>query len=463
MLMEFGENRLEICMIEISGNNKQSVGTKSYTETEAGDPTTPDPVTELVSSLHAALQSSLTPSTPSASSCPMVVPAAYSGELSECQGFLMQCQLYFEVLPHQFSGDQAKIAFIISLLSGKACRWAESMWTMESPVMQSLDPFLVHFKDVFGTSTSALPVHDELFSLQQANRAIHDYTLHFCTLAASSGWNEGHLLPPHPPAALQHQNLCRRTSTTYWLVNANVVYTKGYACTVEKMTTSSKPAQPVLHAQRKVEAIKSWPKPGTVKDLQHFHGFVNFYRRFISGYSDLTAPLTSLLCKKPKNLSWTSGTIEAFWKLKAAICMAPTLVHADPTWPFIVEVDTSVLGMGAVLSQRRGETPALHPYAYFSKKLSPAEQNYDIRNRELLAIKLALEEHWMEGPNHPFEVITDHKHLQYLREAKRLNPRQAQWAPFCTRFNFCVTYPPGNKNTKVDALSRIHSPDPMAE
>ncbi|KAK3570423.1 hypothetical protein QTP86_019298, partial [Hemibagrus guttatus] len=98
-------------------------------------------------------------------------------------------------------------------------------------------------------------------------------------------------------------------------------------------------------------------------------------------------------------------------------------------------------------------------------ELSPAEQNYDIGNRELLAIKLALEEwrHWLEGANHPFEVITDHKNLQYLGEAKCLNPRQARWVLFFTRFNFCVTYRPGNKNTKADALSTIHSPDPMPE
>ncbi|KAK3564218.1 hypothetical protein QTP86_011202 [Hemibagrus guttatus] len=215
----------------------------------------------------------------------------------------------------------------------------------------------------------------------------------------------------------------------------------------------------------KVEAIKSWPQPDNVKDLQRFLGFANFYCCFISGYSDLTAPLTSPLRKKPKNLSWTSGTIKAFWKLKATFCMAPTLVHADPTRPFIVEMDASALGVGAVLSQRRGATPVLHPCAYFSKKLSPVEQNYDIRNRELLAIKLALEEwrHWLEGANHPFEVITDHKNLQHLREAKCLNPRQAQWALFFTQFNFCVTYRPGNKNTKADTLSRIHSPDAMPE
>ncbi|KAK3566829.1 hypothetical protein QTP86_004567 [Hemibagrus guttatus] len=175
--------------------------------------------------------------------------------------------------------------------------------------------------------------------------------------------------------------------------------------------------------------------------LRHYHlylklekWFANFYCRFISGYSDLTTPLTSLLHKKPKNLSWTSGAIEAFRKLKAAFCTAPTLVHADPNRPFVVEVDAFALGVGAVLSQRRGETPVLHPCAYFSKKLSPAEQNYDIGNHELLAIKLALEEwrHWLEGANHPFEVITDHKNLQYLREAKCLNPRQARWALFFT-------------------------------
>ncbi|KAK3571228.1 hypothetical protein QTP86_005421 [Hemibagrus guttatus] len=160
----------------------------------------------------------------------------------------------------------------------------------------------------------------------------------------------------------------------------------------------------------KVEAIKSWPQPGTMNDLQRFLRFAKFSRRFISGYSDLTAPLISLLRKKPKNLSWTSGTIEAFRKLKATFCTAPTLVHADPTRPFIVEVDTSAIGVGAVLSKWRSETPVLHPCAYFSKKLSPVEQNYDIGNREVLAIKLALEEwrHWLEGANHPFEVITDH-------------------------------------------------------
>ncbi len=109
--------------------------------------------------------------------------------------------------------------------------------------------------------------------------------------------------------------------------------------------------------------------------------------------------------------------------------------------------------------------PVLHPCAYFSKKMSPAEQNYDIGNCELLAIKLALEEwrHWLEGAQHPFEVITDHKNLQYLRDVKCLNPRQARWALFFTHFRFTVTYRPGHKNLKAYALSRLHQPDPSPE
>ncbi len=113
--------------------------------------------------------------------------------------------------------------------------------------------------------------------------------------------------------------------------------------------------------------------------------------------------------------------------------------------------------MGAVLSQQQGNPARLHPCAFYSRKLSPAEINYDIGNRELLAIKLALEEwrHWLEGATQPFTVFTDHKNLQYLREAKCLNPRQARWALFFTRFNFTISYRPGSRNVKADALSRI--------
>lgn len=105
-----------------------------------------------------------------------------------------------------------------------------------------------------------------------------------------------------------------------------------------------------------------------------------------------------------------------------------------------------------------GEKPKLHPVVFFSRKLIPAEQNYNIANRELLAIKVALEEwrHWLEGATHPFVILTDHN-LEYLKSAKRLNPRQVHWALFFTHFQFSISYWPGSKNTRADALSRIHS------
>ncbi|KAK3525120.1 hypothetical protein QTP86_016571 [Hemibagrus guttatus] len=104
--------------------------------------------------------------------------------------------------------------------------------------------------------------------------------------------------------------------------------------------------------------------------------------------------------------------------------LAPLLIHPDPDKPFVVEVDASTTGVGAVLSQQQGNPGCLHPCAFFSHKLNLAERNYDIGNRELLAIKLALEEwrHWLEGARHPFLVLTDHKNLEYLRAAKRLIP-----------------------------------------
>ncbi|KAL0151775.1 hypothetical protein M9458_052926, partial [Cirrhinus mrigala] len=100
-------------------------------------------------------------------------------------------------------------------------------------------------------------------------------------------------------------------------------------------------------------------------------------------------------------------------------------------------------GVGAVLLQRQGQPPKTYPCAYFSHKLTPAERNYDVGNRELLAIKLALEEwrHWLEGAQHPFTLLTDHKNLEYLRSAKVLNHRQARWALFFTRFHFQAPTP----------------------
>ena len=205
----------------------------------------------------------------------------------------------------------------------------------------------------------------------------------------------------------------------------------------------------------KVKAVAEWPTPTSRKQLQRFLGFANFYRRFIRDYSRVATPLTQLTSVKIPFL-WSPAAEAAFTKLKMLFSSAPVLIHPDPTSQFIVEVDASDSGVGAVLSQRSTSDQKQHPCAFFSRQLSPAEKNYDVGNRELLAVVLALQEwrHWLEGSSHPFIVWSDHKNLSYLRSARRLNSRQARWALFLGRFQFTLTCRPGSKNIKPDALSR---------
>lgn len=115
--------------------------------------------------------------------------------------------------------------------------------------------------------------------------------------------------------------------------------------------------------------------------------------------------------------------------------------------------------MRAVLSQRASTDGKIHPCAFFSRKISPTEWKYNVGNRELLAIKMALEEwrQWLEGAKHPFIVWTDHQNLAYLQTTRWFNPPQARWSLFFTRFQFSITYRPGSHNVKPDSLSRLFS------
>ncbi|KAI4879196.1 hypothetical protein NFI96_009427 [Prochilodus magdalenae] len=149
----------------------------------------------------------------------------------------------------------------------------------------------------------------------------------------------------------------------------------------------------------KLKAVAEWPRPTSLRLVQRFLGFANFYRRFIRGFGSVAAPLSALTRKQPGPFRWSDAAQEAFEELKRRLTSAPILHLPDPELPFVVEVDASEVGVGAVLSQRSGQDQKLHPCAYFSHQLTQAERNYDVGNRELLAVKMALEEwrHWLEG------------------------------------------------------------------
>jgi hypothetical protein len=171
----------------------------------------------------------------------------------------------------------------------------------------------------------------------------------------------------------------------------------------------------------KLRGIREWPTPTTVKQVRAFLGFGNFYRRFIRGFSDLAKPLNDLL-KKDRTFDWTDDCQQAFDFLKQRFTEEPVLAMPDHSKPFQIEADASKYASGAVLTQCdiNGDR---HPVAYISKTFSPAKRNYDIYDRELLAIIRALEEwrHYIQGSPHQTTILSDHKNLTYYREAKKLN------------------------------------------
>lgn len=97
--------------------------------------------------------------------------------------------------------------------------------------------------------------------------------------------------------------------------------------------------------EKKVNAMLNWPEPSTLKELQRFLGFANFYRRFIRNFSTVVAPLTSMVKKGTHRLQWSDSTHKAFQTLKHRFSNAPILCHPDPSLPFIVEVDASNTGI----------------------------------------------------------------------------------------------------------------------
>ena len=207
----------------------------------------------------------------------------------------------------------------------------------------------------------------------------------------------------------------------------------------------------------KVAVVLSWERPTTVKGVQSFLGFCNFYRRFIHGYSRIARPLTQLT-KKEVRFEWMKACTQAFEELKHRLASAPILAHYHPEWPTRVETDASDGAVAAVLSQKMPSNEQWHPVAYLSKTMAPAEINYPIHDKELLAIIVALTE-WraeLEGLQRTdrFEILTDHQALTYFMTTKKLNSRQARWAEYLSRFHFMIQYRPGKSNTCADILTR---------
>ena len=213
---------------------------------------------------------------------------------------------------------------------------------------------------------------------------------------------------------------------------------------------------------QKIQVILDWARPETLKQVQSFVGFCNFYRRFIKDFSRITKPLHRLAQKDVK-FEWNEACQTAFDRMKTAITSAPVLRHFDRGREAILETDSSDYVNAGILSQYDDEG-VLHPVAFYSKNLAPAECNYEIYDKELLAIINGLET-WkadLECTEIPIKIFTDHKSLEYFMETKKLTRRQARWANSLAEYNFKIMYTSAKKNQKADALTRTADSSPTS-
>ena len=208
-------------------------------------------------------------------------------------------------------------------------------------------------------------------------------------------------------------------------------------------------AQGIQMNPKKLATVTDWPLPKTIKQVQSFLGFTNFYRKFIHHYSEIALPLHALTTKAIQHSfqGLTNLAKESFEQLKLAFTTAPVLQHFNPNLPSTIITDASDFAIASILLQP-DKNNLLHPVAFHSRKLSPAEINYEIHDKELLSIVDCFRDmrSWLIGSSHPIKVISDHKNLEYFMSSKELNRRQARWSMFLSEYNFELDYAPGKKN-----------------
>jgi hypothetical protein len=169
----------------------------------------------------------------------------------------------------------------------------------------------------------------------------------------------------------------------------------------------------------KVQGVADWPIPTTCREVQSFLGFCNFYRRFVCGFTGIAQPLTELTGLAL--FEWTSCHQDSFDMLWPVLMTTPVLAMLTNEDPYWLEADALAYAVGATLSQR--QDGIWRPIAFMSKALSPTQHNYEIYDRELLAIMIALEDfcRYLINMTSPFEVWTDHVNLQYFKKPQKLN------------------------------------------
>ena len=206
----------------------------------------------------------------------------------------------------------------------------------------------------------------------------------------------------------------------------------------------------------KVAAVQNFPVPDKKQTLQTFLGMINFYHRFVPNLASKLGPLHEACKGKGQEITWSDVCQEAFSNAKNALASATLLQHPMKDKPLAISADASDYAVGGSLDQL--QNGHWQPLAFFSKKLSKAEQKYATFDRELLAMYLSVKQfrHYVEG--RMFTMYTDHKPLiGAMTNAADHSPRQTRHLSFIAEFSTDIQHRSGRDNVVADALSRSPS------
>lgn len=202
----------------------------------------------------------------------------------------------------------------------------------------------------------------------------------------------------------------------------------------------------------KVKAIQNFPIPKTTTEIKSFLGLLGYYRKFIPNFAKITKPLTSCL-KKGSKIEVTPEYINCFRLCQNLLMNDPILQYPDFEKEFNVRCDASNFAIAGVLSQ--GPIGSDKPIAYASRTLNDSEVRYSTIEKELLAIVYATKYFRPYLYGRRFNIITDHKPLQYLMNIKEPNSRLTRWRLRLEEFDYKIIYQKGKTNTNADCLSRV--------
>lgn len=200
-------------------------------------------------------------------------------------------------------------------------------------------------------------------------------------------------------------------------------------------------------------AVAEYPQPTKKKEPQRFLGLVGYYRSFCKNFSTVVFPLTDLL-KAEKKFDWSHECQQAFDNVKTLLCSPPVLAAPCFERAFMLQVDASQVGAGAVLLQG-DEQGVVKSVRFFSQKFNRYQHNYSVIEKEALSLILAPQQFDVYvGAGGPTVVCTDHNPLTFLNFLRCLNKQLMRWSLFLQAYNLEIRHIKGKDNDIVDPSAR---------